>query len=91
MPIKKKTAPSETATGSTKITLTLPDDLLAVLDAAAARDNRTRSNLIAHWLRGIKEAHPCLAKALTNPQPRKPAGPPGPCPQGHTRPCERSR
>lgn len=79
-------AKTKPAAGTTKITLTLTNDLLAVLDAAAALDNRTRSNLIAYWLHGLKETYPCLSEPRSA---QKVAGPPGPCPQGHIRPCER--
>ena len=79
--------PTKLATRSTRITLTLPDDLLAVLDAAAALDNRTRSNLISYWLRGLKETYPCLSE----PRPaRKVAVPSGPCPRGHIHTWERN-
>ena len=78
---------------STRITLTLPDDLLAVLDAAAAADNRTRSNLIAYSLRRLKEANPCLAEPRSQPtDPRTndcTNAPHRPCPRGHIRPWER--
>lgn len=82
-------------TGYTKVTLTLPDDLLAVLDAAAAADNRTRADFIAYFLHLLNENNPFLG------EPRPPLGeilklkiakgPPGPCPRGHVRPCERRR
>ena len=93
-PATKKTPAPKSSTGSTKITLTLPDDLLAVLDDAAARDNRTRSNFIIYSLRCLKQANPCLGE--TRPPrdkspARKVAGPPGPCPRGHIRPCERKQ
>ena len=90
----KKTSPPKTATGSTKITLTLPDDLLAVLDDAAKLDNRTRSNFIAYSLRRLKKANPCLGEPRPHqdkPPAQKVGGPPGPCPLGRIRPCERKR
>lgn len=93
-PATKKTPAPKRTNGSTKITLTLPDDHLAVLDDAAALDNRTRSNFIAYSLHRLKEAIPCLGE----PRPprdkslaQKVAGPPGPCPRGHIRPCERKQ
>ena len=93
-PTAKKPDKSKTSTGTTKITLTLPDDLLAVLDDAAARDNRTRSNFIAYSLHRLKEDIPCLGEPRP-PRDKSPAqkvaGPPGPCPRGHIRPCERNR
>lgn len=88
-------AKTKPAAGSTRITLTLPNDLLAVLDDAAAADNRTRANFIAYFLHLLKETNPFLG------EPRPPLGklletkttkgPPGPCPRGHIRPCERNR
>ena len=91
--MKEPSAPKR-STGFTKITLTLPNDLLAVLDDAAALDNRTRSNLIAYSLHRLKEANPCLGEPRP-PQDKPPAqkvgGPPGPCPLGRIRPCERKQ
>ncbi len=93
-PTAKKPAKSKPTTGTTKITLTLPDDLLAVLDDAAALDNRTRSNFILYLLRCLKQANPCLGEPRP-PRDKSPAqkvvGPPGPCPRGHIRPCERKQ
>lgn len=93
-PSRKKPSETKRPTGSTKITLTLPNDLLAVLDDAAALDNRTRSNLIAYSLHRLKEANPCLgeprppcAKVLSKQVP----GPSSPCPRGYIRPCERKQ
>jgi hypothetical protein len=90
----KKTPETKRSTGFTKITLTLPNDLLAVLDDAAALDNRTRSNLIAYSLHRLKEANPFLGEPRPprdKSQAQKVAGPPGPCPCGHIRPCERKQ
>lgn len=42
----KRTATRKPSPGFTRISFTLPNDLLAELDAAAAADNRTRSNLL---------------------------------------------
>lgn len=90
--MKRKTAAKP---ASTRITLTLPNDLLAVLDDAAAADNRPRANFIAYFLQLLKETNPFLGK------PRPPLGEllktktskgqPGPCPLGRIRPCERNR
>jgi len=84
----KSQTPLKPVAGKTKITLTLPNDLLVVLDAAAALDNRTRSNLIAYWLHGLKETYPCLSKPRSS---EKVAGPPGRCPKGQIRTCERKQ
>lgn len=66
---------------STKITLTLPNDLLAVLDEACALENRTRSNFIAYSLHRMKEANPCLG------EPRPPKGTTF-CPKVTGKPCK---
>lgn len=93
MSTEKAPAP-QPAVGTTKITITLPNDLLAVLDDAAALDNRTRANFIAYMLRCLKQENPFLgdtrppcAKFLSKQIP----GPSAPCPRGHLRPCERNR
>ena len=73
---------------STKITLTLPNDLLVVLDNLCALENRTRANFIAYSLHRIKENNPYLGKPL---DPKTVKGPSAPCPRGYVRPCERNR
>jgi hypothetical protein len=91
--MKEPSAPKRT-TGFTKVTITLPDDLLVVLDDAAALDNRTRSNFILYLLRCLKQANPFLGESCPprdKSQAQKVAGPPGPCPRGHIRPCERKQ
>ena len=50
----KPSAP-KSAPGSTKVTLMLPDDLLADLDKLAASDNRTRTNMILYSVRRMIE------------------------------------
>lgn len=91
--MKKPSAPKR-STGYTRISVNLPDDLLAVMDHVAAAENRSRSNFIAHFLRLLKEANPFLGESRP-PRDKSPAkkvsGPPGPCPRGHIRPCERKQ
>ena len=45
-----KTPTPKRSTGFTRITVNLPDDLLADLNAVAAADNRTRSNLLIYTI-----------------------------------------
>ena len=91
--MKEPSAPKR-STGFTRISVNLPDDLIAVLDDAAALDNRTRSNFILYLLHCLKQANPFLGESRP-PRDKSPAkkvsGPPGPCPRGHLRPCERNR
>ena len=90
--MKRRTAAKP---ASTRITLTLPNDLLAVLDDAAAADNRTRANFIAYFLHLIKETNPFLGEPRSQPTNARinecTNEPPRPCPRGHIRPCERNR
>ena len=46
----KKTPAPKRSTGFTRISVNLPDDLLADLDAVAAADKRTRSNLLIYTI-----------------------------------------
>jgi hypothetical protein len=50
---EKQKKPATKRKGFTRISISLPDDLLAELDAAAAADNRTRSNFLTHMIRRI--------------------------------------
>ena len=50
-PKKQKKPASKRPTGFTRISVNLPDDLLADLDAVAAADNRSRSNFLTYMIR----------------------------------------
>ena len=54
-PASKNPSESKNARGTTKVTITMPDDLVADLDKLAASDNRTRSNMILYSVRRMIE------------------------------------
>ena len=98
MPQPARKKPSENkrkrSPGFTRISVTLPNNLIAVMDHAAAADNRSRSNFIEHFLHLLKQANPFLGEPRP-PRDKSPAQnvtrPPGHCPRGHNRPCDRNR